>query len=288
MVQLVEVHGSGSGSGKSTLYVSLIKLISDVFDPTDDALREIVLFNDTMSHMETFAKYLFSVISTRGRNIINLKSLRFLVVAASRNNKIQMSNMRNDHFEYSLESEFEEFSRQYPAFVNYLWRGIATRKSVGGKDLRPNLIQYVKSRLARFQYLKRSAFKGIVVSDEGIMSCIGIAIDGAPGACYVDKINNVLDIVNLPSGIIYIQASAETSARRVYERDQHCMARNYPYHELIEKNHDVLKKREVLYNLIEARGQSVLRLNGEGAHDENSVQALNFMKLLLKTSGDPK
>jgi len=244
MAQLVEVDGL-SGAGKSTLCVSLIKLISDVFDPSDDAQGEIVLVNDAMSHM------------------------------------------RNDHFiisEYSLQSEFEEFCRQYPAFVNYLWRGIATRKSVRGKDLRPDFIQYAKSRLARFQYLKRNAFKGIVVSDEGIMCCIDFAIDGAPGAGDLDKINNILDIVKLPSGTIYISASAETIARRVYERDQHCIDRNYPHDELIEKNYASLKKKEILYNLIEARGQSVLRLNGEGAPDENSVLALNFLKLLVKNS----
>ena len=41
--------------------------------------------------VETFEKYRFSVISTEGRNLINLKYLRFLVAAASRNDKIQRS-----------------------------------------------------------------------------------------------------------------------------------------------------------------------------------------------------
>ncbi len=195
MAKFVEVDGL-SAVGKSTLCASLIKLILDVFNPTDDTLGEIVLFNDSMSPM------------------------------------------RNDHFiinKYSVEAEFKEFSRQYPVFVNYLWCEIAARKSVGGKDLRPDFIQYAKSRLARFQCLEGNAFKGIVVSDEDLMCCIDFVIDGDPGAWDLDKINNVLYSVKIPSGTIYIKASAETIARRVYERDQYCIDRNYPHHELIEK-----------------------------------------------------
>lgn len=248
MAQLVEIDGL-SAAGKSTLYAALIKLTSDASNPVDDALREKVLLNDSMSHT------------------------------------------RNDHFiinKYSVDAEFEEFSRQYPVVVNYFLDGIAALKPIGGKDLRSDYIQYAKSRFARFQYLERNPFRGEIVSDEGLMCCIDFAIDGAPGAGDLDKINNVLDLAKLPSGIIYIKASAETLARRVHERNQHCIDRNYPHYDLIEKNYAALKKKEVLYNVIEARGHSVLRLNGEGSPDENLVQTLNYLKQLVKIRVDPK
>lgn len=254
MAKIVELMGS-AGVGKTTIYQQM----SAEWNKNYHWIPSEFLFPKEKLVLENYSRFILNV-------------LRLLM------------GKRGPVDTTAMEEAGARFIGLYPEYIDRCWNHINCihKKNVNGFDLRFQKIAYLYKLIQKVQILRERESNQIAVVDEGLVQLITSSL--CKKATLIEtkeEIEDFLEIMPIPDGIVSIETDLEENTKRLLQRKKvismHRSLVQSQLETVIGVDH---KRRAAINSILETRGVPFLRINSSDKVATNVSKIISFVENL--------
>lgn len=262
MAKIVELMGS-PGVGKTTIYQEM----SGEWNKNYNWIPSEFLFPKEKLVLENYSRFILNV-------------LRLIM------------GKRGPVDTTAMEDAGARFIGLYPDYIDRCWNNINCihRKNENGLDLRFQKISYLYKLIQKIQILRERESNQIAVVDEGLVQLITSSLcKKAALAETKEEIENFLQIMPLPDGIVSIETNLEENTKRLLQRKKVISMHKSLVQGQLEKvvciDHE---RRATINTILDTRAIPFLRINSSDKVATNVSKIINFVENLQRVESDEK
>lgn len=171
-----------------------------------------------------------------------------------------------------------------PEFIDICWNHIncTHKKNLNGTDLRFQKVSYLNKIIQKIQVISEQKCNQIALIDEGLIHLISSFLS-SDELSIKDKtiIENFLNIVPIPYGLVSIQTDLEENTKRLLQRKKIMSKHKSLMKEQLEKIvHIDHQRREIINKEVIQRDTPILLLNSSDKISVNAHKIMNFAEKL--------
>jgi len=169
------------------------------------------------------------------------------------------------------------FVEQYPEYMDACWHDLIVKqkKAFNGLDLRLKKAELLGGQIETFQFLRESTTTKTAILEEGLVHLLDVL-----SFCdTIEEIVQIVDVMPLPDALIYIKTDVSENVRRVMQRgDYISLHTSLDSNQLQNITRRSQQRRELINQVLEARGIPILHINAKVSIKENADQIIAFIE----------
>ncbi len=184
----------------------------------------------------------------------------------------------------AMEEAGGRFVALYPEYIDQCWNNINClhKKNINGLDLRFQKVSYLYKLIQKIQTLRETESNQIAIVDEGLIHLITNSLCKREDLAEEQKeIENFLQIMPVPNGIVSIETDLEENTKRLLQRKKvipmHKLLKKSQLEKVISIDH---KKRAAVNSILETQNIPLLRINSTDKVAINVSKIINFVENL--------
>ena len=175
----------------------------------------------------------------------------------------------------------QRFVENNPKLVNFHWENQTERNDGYKKDLRFYYTNYISGIFEKVQNINESSCTKFCLLDEGLIHNITGFFKGTSEKGDCDEVAEILDLIQMPSAVVYFNGELETIIKRTFDRGNlRPKDLNLTCTEIVTSRRKLLKMQKSTIRAIKARKVPVLVVQAQDSLKEKGDQIKSFLSSL--------